>query len=80
MKLFNSLLMAALALTSYTSATPVDFSKRSEPISVQLTASNNSVVKVVVINNGETRLNLLTSGTILDDKLPVERLTLHSNN
>ncbi|KAH6868159.1 neutral protease 2-like protein [Alternaria rosae] len=78
MKLCSSLYLAAWALYAY--AAPVDLLKRDEPLSVQLTAAGNSAVKVVVANNGDMALNLLSTGTLFDDKLPVERISMFANN
>ncbi|KAH8623159.1 hypothetical protein IG631_22316 [Alternaria alternata] len=50
------------------------------PFYYLLTASGNTVVKVVITNTGDTTLNLLSTGTLLDDTLPVERVTLYSNS
>jgi anti-sigma-K factor RskA len=76
MKVFAQLSVAALA--SYASATAIDVNKRASPLSVELAAAGNSQVKVTVTNNGEKALNLLSKGTFLDEKLPVEKVTIYS--
>jgi hypothetical protein len=76
MKVFAQLSLAALA--SYASATAVNVNKRDSPLSVVLTASGNSEVKVAVTNNGDTALNLLSKGTFLDEVNPVEKVTMYS--
>ncbi|KAH6846048.1 neutral protease 2-like protein [Alternaria alternata] len=80
MKLFASPLVAFLALSSYTIAASVNLFQTEDPLNVQLTALENTVVKVVITNTGDTTLNLLSTGTLLDDTLPVERVTLYSNS
>lgn len=80
MKLFASPLVAFLALSSYTIAASVNLFQTEDPLNVQLTALDNTVVKVVITNTGDTTLNLLSTGTLLDDTLPVERVTLYSNS
>jgi deuterolysin len=74
------IILLLIAWATYISAASVDFFKRDEPLGVQLTAAANSVVKVAVMNNGDAPLNLLSTGTLLDDKRPVERITLYSNH
>lgn len=78
MKPCSSLYLVAWALYAY--AAPVDLLRRDEPLSVQLTAAGNSAVKVVVTNNSDMALNLLSTGTLFDDKLPVERTSMFANN
>lgn len=80
MKLFASPLVAFLALSSYTIAASVNLFQTEDSLNVQLTALENTVVKVVITNTGDTTLNLLSTGTLLDDTLPVERVTLYSNS
>jgi deuterolysin len=76
MKTFAQLSVAALA--SYATAASVDINKRETPLSVQLTATGNSEVKIAVTNNGEKTLNLLSKGTFLDEKTPVEKVSIYS--
>lgn len=80
MKLLASPLIAFLALSSCTIAASVNLFQTEDPLNVQLTALENTVVKVVITNTGDTTLNLLSTGTLLDDTLPVERVTLYSNS
>jgi deuterolysin len=80
MKLLVSPLIAFLALSSCTIAASVNLFQTEDPISVQLTTLENTVVKVIITNTGDTTLNLLSTGTLLDDTLPVERVTLYSNS
>jgi len=68
------------ALVSYASATAINVNKRASPLSVELTASGNSEVKIAVTNNGETALNLLSTGTFLDELNPVEKVKIFSGN
>ena len=76
MKGFTQLTLAALA--AYASASAVNPHKRDTPLSVVLTASGNSEVKVAVTNNGDKALNLLSKGTFLDEENPVEKVTLYA--
>lgn len=76
MKVFAQLSIAALA--SYAAATSIDVSKRETPLHVELTATGNSEVKVVVTNGGAKTVNLLSKGTFLDEALPVEKVTIFS--
>ncbi|KAF2733840.1 hypothetical protein EJ04DRAFT_512870 [Polyplosphaeria fusca] len=76
MKGFTQLSLAALA--AYASATAVNVNKRESPLSVELTASGNTEVKVAVTNNGEKAINLLSKGTFLDEVNPVEKVTVYS--
>ncbi|KAF2475196.1 uncharacterized protein BDR25DRAFT_382046 [Lindgomyces ingoldianus] len=76
MKGFSQLSFAALA--AYASATAIDVNKRETPLSVVLTASGNSEVKVAVTNNGDTTLNLLSKGTFLDEVNPVQKVQMYS--
>ncbi|KAF2867702.1 neutral protease 2-like protein [Massariosphaeria phaeospora] len=78
MKGFTQLSLAALA--SYASATAINAHKRDTPLSVVITASGNSEVKVAVTNNGESALNLLSTGTFLDEVNPVEKVTVYSKS
>jgi archaellum component FlaF (FlaF/FlaG flagellin family) len=74
MKGFTQLSLAALA--AYASATAIN--KRESPLSVVLTTSGNSEVKVAVTNNGDKTLNLLSKGTFLDEVNPVEKVSMYS--
>jgi deuterolysin len=74
------IILLLVAWATYISAASVDLFKRDGPLSVQLTAAGNSLVKVLVMNNGDAPLNLLSTDTLLDDKRPVERITLYSNH
>jgi deuterolysin len=76
MKVISQLTVAALA--TYATAASVDVDKRDTPLSVKLVASGNSEVKVTVTNNGEKTLNLLSKGTFLDEKMPVEKVSIYS--
>lgn len=77
MKVFSQLSVAALA--SYATAASVDVLKRETPLSVELTAAGNSEVKVVLTNNGDKTLNLLSKGTFLDEENPIEKVTMYSS-
>ncbi|PSN66228.1 hypothetical protein BS50DRAFT_410347 [Corynespora cassiicola Philippines] len=66
------------ALVAYASAFAVDVEKRDSPLSVVLSPAGNSEVKVAVTNNGDKTLNLLSKGTFLDEKDPVEKVTIYS--
>ena len=77
MKAFTQLLLAALATVA--SAVSVNLNKRELPLSVALAPSGNTEVKVAVTNNGDRQLNLLSTGTLLDENLPVERVSVFSN-
>lgn len=76
MKGFTQLSLAALA--AYASATAINVNKRDSPLSVELTASGNSEVKVTVTNTGTKTLNLLSKGTFLDEVNPVEKVSVYS--
>lgn len=76
MKIVSQLLLAALA--SHATAASVDVFKRETPLSVELTASGNSEVKVKVTNTGVKSVSLLSTGTFLDEELPVEKITVYS--
>lgn len=76
MKGFIQLSLATLA--AYASATAVNINKRDSPLSVALTASGNSEVKIAVTNNGDKAINLLSKGTFLDEVNPVEKVTMYS--
>ncbi|KAF1849332.1 neutral protease 2-like protein [Cucurbitaria berberidis CBS 394.84] len=76
MKVISQLTVAALA--SYATAASVNVFKRETPLSVKLTASGNSEVKVLVTNNGDKIVNLLSKGTFLDEKIPVEKVSIYS--
>ena len=76
MKVFSQLSIAALA--SYATAASIDVNKRETPLSVQLSASGNTEVKVLVTNNGEKTVNLLSKGTFLDEQNPVEKVSIYS--
>jgi deuterolysin len=75
MKISSQLAVAALA--SYATAASVDVHKRETPLSVQLAATGNSEIKVKLTNNGEKTLNLLRTGTLLDEQLPVEKVQMY---
>ncbi|KAF1962250.1 hypothetical protein CC80DRAFT_522142 [Byssothecium circinans] len=77
MKSFTQLSLAALA--TFASAVSVNLSKRESPLSIALTASGNTEVKVAVTNNGAKTLNLLSKGTFLDEENPVEKVSVFSN-
>jgi len=77
MKVFSQLTVAALA--SYATAASVDVFKRETPLKVELSAAGNSQVKVVVTNNGDKALNLLSKGTFLDEENPIEKVTMYAN-
>jgi len=77
MKVFSRLTVAALA--SYATAASVDVFKRETPLKVELSAAGNSQVKVVVTNNGDKALNLLSKGTFLDEENPIEKVTMYAN-
>lgn len=76
MKVFSPLTVAALA--SYATAASVDVSKRETPLSVKLSATGNSEVKVTITNNGAKAVNLLSKGTFLDEQIPVEKVSIYS--
>ncbi|KAL5119673.1 hypothetical protein ACEQ8H_002519 [Pleosporales sp. CAS-2024a] len=76
MKVSSQIALAALA--SYATAASVNLHKRDTPLSVKLAASGNSEVKVTLTNNGEKTLNLLSKGTFLDEKLPVEKVQMYA--
>ncbi|KAF2686647.1 hypothetical protein K458DRAFT_362847 [Lentithecium fluviatile CBS 122367] len=78
MKVFAQLSLAALA--AYVSAVSVDLNKRESPLSVILSASGNTEVKVAVTNNGDKALNLLSKGTFLDEANPVEKVSVYSSS
>jgi deuterolysin len=77
MKTFGLFTVAALA--SYATAAAVDAFKRDTPLKVELSAAGNSLVKVVLTNNGNETLNLLNKGTFLDEDYPLEKVTIYAN-
>ncbi|KAF1965204.1 hypothetical protein BU23DRAFT_628904 [Bimuria novae-zelandiae CBS 107.79] len=77
MKGFTHFTVAALAAS--VSAVSVDLTKRESPLSIVLTASGNTEVKVAVTNNGARTVNLLSKGTFLDEANPVEKVSVYSN-
>jgi hypothetical protein len=78
MKGFTHFTLAALA--TYASAASVNLNKRESPLSVVLSASGNTEVKVAVTNNGNRTLNLLSKGTFLDEENPVEKVSVFSTS
>ncbi|KAL1592804.1 hypothetical protein SLS60_011220 [Paraconiothyrium brasiliense] len=78
MKGFTQFSLAALAAS--VSAVSVNLNKRESPLSVALSKSGNTEVKVAVTNNGGKTLNLLSKGTFLDESNPVERVSVYSNS
>ncbi|CAI6332304.1 unnamed protein product [Periconia digitata] len=62
-------------LVAYASALSPPTQKQS-PLSIELASSGNTEVKVSVTNNGDSRLNLLSKGTFLDEELPVEKVSV----
>lgn len=77
MKGFTQLSLAAFV--AYASATAISVEKSDSPLSVVLTASGNTEVKVAVTNKGDKSLNLLSKGTFLDEVRPVEKVTVYSS-
>jgi len=65
-------------LVACASATVINVNKRETPLSVELTASGNTEVKVAVTNNGEAAVNLLSKGTFLDEASPVEKVHMYT--
>ncbi|KAF2262948.1 hypothetical protein CC78DRAFT_618044 [Lojkania enalia] len=76
MKGFASLSLAALVASA--SAAVVNVNKRETPLTVELTPSGNSEVQIAVTNNGAKPVNLLSTGTFLDEASPVEKVTMYS--
>ncbi|KAF2123099.1 neutral protease 2-like protein [Lophiotrema nucula] len=66
------------ALVACAAATAVNVNKRASPLSVELTASGNTEVKVAVTNTGDKAVNLLSKGTFLDEVNPVEKVAVYS--
>lgn len=54
-----------------------DIEDQKSPLGVKLAAVSNTKVKITLSNNGKTALNLLSLGTVLDDKNPVKTLTVY---
>jgi len=65
-----------LSIAALAGATAISVNRRETPLSVELTASGNSEVKIAITNNGETALNLLSTGTFLDEVNPVEKVKM----
>jgi deuterolysin len=78
MKGFTQFTLAAFA--TYVGAASVALNKRESPLSVVLSASGNTEVKVAVTNNGDKTLNLLSKGTFLDEENPVEKVSVFSTS
>ncbi|KAF2746263.1 neutral protease 2-like protein [Sporormia fimetaria CBS 119925] len=76
MKAFAHLIVSSLV--AYVSTTAIQVDRRASPLSVALTASGNTEVKVAVTNNGNRPLNLLTKGTFLDEVNPVEKVSMYA--
>ncbi|KAF2278571.1 uncharacterized protein EI97DRAFT_448473 [Westerdykella ornata] len=70
-------LLTFAAFVAYASAMAISVTKRDSSLSVVLTASGNSEVKVAVTNNGDRALNLLSKGTFLDEVNPVEKVSMY---
>ena len=70
--------MAVAALASFATAASVDVHKRETPLSIKLAASGNSEVRFTLTNNGGKTLNLLSKGTFLDERLPVEKVQMYA--
>lgn len=66
------------SLIAFAAAASVDVNKRETPLTVELKATGNSEVKVTLVNKGDKPLNLLSKGTFLDEKLPVEKVSIYS--
>lgn len=66
------------ALTACATATVINVNKRETPLSVELTASGNTEVKLAVTNTGDKAINLLSKGTIFDEVHPVEKVQIYS--
>lgn len=78
MKSFTHFTLAALVASA--TAYSVNLKKRESPLSIVLTKSGNTEVKVAVTNNGNKTLNLLSKGTFLDEVSPVEKVSVFSNS
>ncbi|KAF2452068.1 neutral protease 2-like protein [Karstenula rhodostoma CBS 690.94] len=78
MKGFTQFTLAALAAS--VTAVSVNLNKRESPLSIVLSKSGNTEVKVAVTNNGGKTLNLLSKGTFLDEVNPVEKVSVYSNS
>ena len=78
MKGFTHFTLAALAALA--DAFSVNLDKRESPLSIVLSKSGNTEVKMAVTNNGDKSLNLLSLGTFLDEVNPVERVSVYSNS
>lgn len=76
MKFISQLTLAALV--SYASSTAVDVHKRDSPLNVKIDATGNSEVKLTLVNSGNKPLNLLSTGTLLDEKNPVEKVSMYT--
>ncbi|KAF2643975.1 hypothetical protein P280DRAFT_514950 [Massarina eburnea CBS 473.64] len=77
MKGFTQLSLAALV--TFASAFSVNLNKRESPLSIELSSSGNTEVKVAITNNGNRTLNFLSKGTFLDEENPVEKVSVFSN-
>lgn len=65
-------------LASTVSSAAVDLAKRDSPLSVVLTHSEDSKVKVALTNTAETSYKLFYKETFLDDA-PTDKLTVTSS-
>ncbi|OCK85695.1 neutral protease 2-like protein [Lepidopterella palustris CBS 459.81] len=70
--------LSLAALVALASSTAIHIGRRDTPLSVKLTASGNTEVKVAVTNTGASDLNLLSKGTFLDEKAPVEKVKIYT--
>ena len=72
--------LPALAfLASTVSSAAVDLAKRDSPLSVVLTHTGDSKVKVALTNNAETNYKLFYKESFLDEA-PTDRLIVSSNS
>ncbi|KAL5421720.1 hypothetical protein PMIN04_005320 [Paraphaeosphaeria minitans] len=69
-----------VALVASVTAVSVNINKCESPLSIVLSRSGNTEVKVAVTNNGAKTLNLLSKGTFLDEVNPVEKVNVYSNS
>lgn len=73
MRGFGQLFIAGLA-----AATVINQNKRDTPLEITLTQTGNTEVKIAVANKGARTVNLLTTGTFLDEINPVQKVTVYS--
>lgn len=67
------------SVATLAAGTAVSYKKRDSPLEVTLTQIGNTEVSIAVTNKGAKAVNLLTTGTFLDQINPVQKVTVYSD-